>query len=433
MAKYRKPITLDGLNNVYKSIGSQKDITTNTYYTRNPYISQNAQMVNGLYSHWMGGKAVDIPTQDAFKGGRKFICEDTAKLDEYLSYLDKNNIDKKIKELMTWSKIFGTAIAIIISDDDVMSNPLVIENIKQGDIKNIIILDRWQVYSTELNQDMLSDNYLKPEYYQLSKTAEKIHYSRVIRLDALNTTLQDKELLGGWGLSIFEKFYKEIQNAQLSPDILVNLIAQSNLDVYKLQDLNDTLVSDDSLITKRVQYAQMGKSIFNGVLLDKEDDYINISKSFAGLDSVHNVLIDLMCGAVDIPKTRFMNIQNSGLANNGAGDLAFYYDRIESNERAKLKDVYVFLDELLTRSLFGEPLELSFEFISLYQMSEEQKSNIRNKDAQTNQIYLNAAVITTDEVKQVLAEDTYYTSITQESINKDNDISKSLDEIDGEK
>lgn len=40
------------------SIGSEKDITTNTTYTRKPYITQNYQMLNGLYTNWIGGKAV---------------------------------------------------------------------------------------------------------------------------------------------------------------------------------------------------------------------------------------------------------------------------------------------------------------------------------------------------------------------------------------
>ena len=58
--------TRDGFKNVYKNIGGKRDMTTNTAYIRNPYLSLNYQTCNGLYSNSLAGKAVDIPTEDAF-------------------------------------------------------------------------------------------------------------------------------------------------------------------------------------------------------------------------------------------------------------------------------------------------------------------------------------------------------------------------------
>ena len=413
----------DGFQNIYKSLGSEKDITTNTSYTRNPYITQNYQMLNGLYTNWIGGKAVDIPIEDAFRGGRNFNYEDQDALHEYEEYLKRMKIDTKLEMAMKWAKIFGSAVAIIISKDDEMDQPLIPANIKQGDIQDIIVLDRWQLFSMDINRNPLSSNYLQPNYYYVTKTASAIHHSRVLRFDGLDTTLYDKEIMNGWSLSIYERLYKSMQNAQMSPDLLINLLVQSNLDVYHIEGLNDAIIDgNDELAIKRISTAQMGKSILNGVALDSKDQYTNISKSFSGLDGVHNIFIDIMCASVDIPKTRFMNIQSSGLANDGTGDLKFYYDRIEANERGILRDAYEFLDNILTRSLFGEKLELSFEFESLFQMTPEQKSVIRNRDAQTNQIYLDKGVMSEIEVKEILAQDDYFVSITPQSVEEESEM-----------
>lgn len=419
--------TNDGFQNIYKSLGSEKDITTNTSYTRNPYITQNYQMLNGLYTNWIGGKAVDIPIEDAFRGGRNFNCEDQDALHEYEEYLKRMKIDTKLEMAMKWAKIFGSAVAIIISKDDEMDQPLIPANIKQGDIQDIIVLDRWQLFSMDINRNPLSSNYLQPNYYYVTKTASAIHHSRVLRFDGLDTTLYDKEIMNGWSLSIYERLYKSMQNAQMSPDLLINLLVQSNLDVYHIEGLNDAIIDgNDELAIKRISTAQMGKSILNGVALDSKDQYTNISKSFGGLDGVHNIFIDIMCASVDIPKTRFMNIQSSGLANDGTGDLKFYYDRIEANERGILRDAYDFLDNILTRSLFGEKLELSFEFESLFQMTPEQKSVIRNRDAQTNQIYLDKGVMSEIEVKEILAQDDYFVSITPQSVEEESEMFKEM-------
>lgn len=43
-------MTNDVFTNIYKALGSEKDITTNTTYAHNPYITQNYQMLIGRHS-----------------------------------------------------------------------------------------------------------------------------------------------------------------------------------------------------------------------------------------------------------------------------------------------------------------------------------------------------------------------------------------------
>lgn len=421
--------TTDGFNNVFKSIGSQKDVTTNTTYSRNPYISLDYNKCNGLYTNSLAGKAVDIPVEDAFRGGRELIGEDTDTIEDYNDYLDDICIDEKLMNAMKWSKIFGSAVLVIVSEDDEMDQPLIVDNIKKGDVKRIIALDRWQMYSTDINRNPLDDSFLEPYYYYATRTSTAIHHTRVIKLDGLTTTLYDKEVLNGWGLSIYERLYKDIMNAQMSPDLLINLLVQSNLDVFHLENFNDTLTNNDDLITKRLQYAQMGKSVFNGLMLDKEDNYTNIAKNFSGLDSIHDIFINLVCGSAEIPKTRFMGEQSAGLGNEGAGDMKIYYDRIEAKERNQLRKVYNYLDPILTKSRYGEVLDFDFTFGSLFQMTDAQKSEIRNKDAQTNQIYMTNGVITPLEAKESLIKDDLYSTITSESVSEESDLLREINSI----
>ena len=129
-------------------------------------------------------------------------------------------------------------------------------------------------------------------------------------------------MMNGWGLSIYERLYKEVMNAQLSPDLLINLLVQSNLDVFHIQNLNDSLeLTDGGFVTERLQAIKDGISIFNGIALDSQDQYTNISKNFSGLDSVHDKFIELLCSGAEIPMTRFMGKQVAGLLNDGSGDM----------------------------------------------------------------------------------------------------------------
>lgn len=422
--------THDGFKNVYKNIGGNRDVTTNTAYMRNPYLSLNHQTCNSLYSNSLAGKAVDIPTEDAFRGGREFECDDAEKIEEYQEFLEEIQLDEKLQNLMKWSKVFGSAVAIIISDDDEMSEPLIVDNIKQGDVKDIVILDRWQLFSMDINRNPLSSKFLEPHFYQVTRTATPIHHTRVIKLDGLNTTIYDKEVMQGWGLSIYERLHKELMNAQLSPDLLINLLVQSNLDIFHIDNLNDSLESgEDDFVTKRLQAIKEGVSIFNGMVLDAQDQYTNISKSFSGLDTVHDKFIELLCSSAEIPQTRFMGKQVAGLLNDGSGDMGIYYDRIESRERAKLKKIYDILDPILTRTFFGEKLDFKYNFASLFQMTDEQKSIIQNRDAQTKQIYLDTNVITEIEAKASLVNNPLFPTVTTESFEEEQELYSEMDNI----
>jgi len=422
--------TIDGFKNIHKNIGGNRDVTTNTVFKRNPYLSLNYYTCNSLYSNSLAGKAVDIPTEDAFRGGREFECEDTEKLEVYQEFLVDIKLEEKLQNLMKWGKVFGSAVAIIISDDDEMSEPLVVDNLKQGDVKDIVILDRWQLYTMDINRNPLSSKFLEPYYYRVTRTSTAIHHTRVIKLDGLNTTIYDKEVMNGWGLSVYERLYKELMNAQLSPDLLINLLVQSNLDVFHIDNLNDSIdVGNDNFAIQRLQAIMDGKSLMNGIALDKEDTYTNISKSFAGLGEVHDKFIELLCSSADIPKTRFMGEQSAGLANDGSGDMKIYYDRIESRERATLRTLYNMLDPILTKTLFGETLDLKYKFASLFQMTDEQKSIIQNRDAQTKQIYLTQNVITEYEAKASLINNPLFPTITAESLEEEKELYSEMDDI----
>ena len=87
-----------------------------------------------------------------FRGGREFEYEDTEKIEEYEEFLEEIGLNEKLQNLMKWSKVFGSAVAIIISDDDEMSEPLIVDNLKQGDVRDIVILDRWQLYAMDINR-----------------------------------------------------------------------------------------------------------------------------------------------------------------------------------------------------------------------------------------------------------------------------------------
>lgn len=413
--------TFDGFMNVVKGIGSDKDITSDTGYYHK-YRTLLQKTMNDLYStNWAAAKCVNIPIDDAFREEREFQCEDAEALEEFKKECKRLDIDNKIKTAMKWADVFGGAVIIINSKDDELSEPLDLNNFSQGDLVSLTVLDRWDIYPQQLQtQNPLRSDYLEAQYYTLSKSGGLIHNSRVIKFNGENTTNYNKQLMQGFGISKYEKLYQSIMNSTMSPDLLINLLTQSNLDVYKVEGLKENLLEDggDDLLIKRFNTVNKAKSVLNSVLIDKEDDYINIAKNFAGLSEVNKQFYQVLSGAADIPFNRFMGQGASGLANTGEGDLKNYYDMV-SSKRNEAGPAYEKLDKVIQLDLFSEDKNISYEFPSLFQLSDKEQAELDNKKANTDSIYLDRNVISEFDVKARLAQDENYPTITPESIEEE--------------
>lgn len=416
--------TFDGFINVIKGIGSDKDVTSTTGYMNAINYTYMWKMMNDLYStNWIAAKLINIPIDDAFKNDRILKHEDAEVIEAFKKECERLKLDEKIKTALKWADVFGGSVIVINSLDDELDQPLNLNKIKQGYLKSITVLDRWDITPQQLQiTNPLSDDYLEAEYYSLSKKGGLIHKSRVIKFDGENTTNYNKQLMQGFGLSKYEKLYTSISNATVSPDLLVNLVTQSNLDVYGVEGLKESLADgDDEVLIKRFNTVNKAKSVLNGILIDKEDSYTNISKNFAGLSDINKQFYEIVCGAADIPYTRFMGKSVTGLSNNQDGDLENYYNNVKAKQNDADK-AYLLLDKVIQLNLFGELKDIDYEHKSLFELSDLEKATLRKSEADTDNIYLTQGVIDTIDVKSRLAQSEVYPTITPESVEEEKDL-----------
>lgn len=418
--------TFDSFMNVMRGLGGTKDVGYQRRYAINRILSMAHDELNNLYAtNWIAGKIVDIPVNDAMRQGRTIQGDNVKEITE--AY-DRFKIDKKISDSLKWSRAFGGAVLVIVSNDNDMAKPL---SVGKGDLKNISAFDMFDIVGQDMIRDPLSPNYLSYEYYTIRGSSQRIHRSRIIKIDGYTTSNRTKELMRGFGLSIFEKVYHSIGDAQESNDYITNLLAQSNVDVYRMNGLNESVSSDmDQVAISRIQIAQSMKSVLNAVILDKEDEYNNVSKTFAGLHEIDMGKLTKIAGAADIPLTRLLGKSSDGMNATGEGDLKNYYDNVASYQTEVIYDVYKAIDAVVCADIGIAVPEFSFN--SLFQMSDAQKAEIRNKNAQTDQIYLTNSVIDEYDVLSRLALDEMYPSITPERVDAMKDLANELEQGGGD-
>lgn len=414
--KKKPPVTNDGFENLLTGMGTSKDPLTHTTFTRNRSLSQNQEFITSLYSqNWLAAAVVNVPVNDMTRNWIDIEIEDEAKEEQLEKALGKLKAKSKINQALKWAGAYGGAIIIMmVNDGRDMSEPLTVSAIRDKGLENLIVLDRWRVTVGPLDTNLLSKNFGYPEHYLVSRSGQKIHYSRVLRFDGEMPSIEEFERNGYWGNSTFEKTWSPISNSQTVSQEIAGMTKESNVDVYKIEGLNEMVAlgpEGEAAVTKRLAVAHQLKSYINGIALDKNDDYEKKSNTFSGLGEIDDKFLLKVAGASQIPMSKLLGKTDAGLNGNGEGDLKNYYDNLSGRQEVEMNDPIQTLLDVAYVSEFGRVEQVAFEFNPLWQMTQEQISTIEANNATRDATYIDKGVVSVETVQKELASNGTYGSI----------------------
>lgn len=407
----------DGFVNILSGLGGEKDPRGKTYFV--PGMRTTQQFANDFYTYnGLAGLVVDVPIDDATRKWRELIIEDTELKQKYEETLDAYDLKTKVNQATKWAMVFGGAAIIIVLKDEDPAEPLDISKVRKDSLKNLIVLDRYNIFpETIANTDILSDNFGEPDYYTVTRGGAKIHHSRIVKFPGVATTLYELEIEQFWGSSLYNRLREPIENSQTTSDAIATLIQESNVDVYKIKDLNDLVAQgQDDLVVKRLQLAHKMKSIINGIALDAEDDYDKKSNTFASLADIDDRGIQKVAGLSGIPVTKLLGISPGGMNATGISDMRNYYDKVSGLQENYLRPRLDILDAVIMASEYGSYEPVKFKFLPLQQLSEGEQADVDLKNSQRDQAYSDLGVIDTTDILTQLANNGTYVSIDQNRV-----------------
>lgn len=406
----------DGFKNIIKGLGTSKDPRTQTHYV--PGIRITQQVANDLYTYnWLAAKVVDIPIDDATRKWRSILMSDADEKSEIEALLKRFKVKQNLNQAFKWARVFGGAAIIAVIEGEDFEEPMDVENIREGSLKNFLVLDRYNIYPVAINMDLMSDNFGQPEYYTVSRDGQNIHHSRVFRILGDTTTIMELEKENYWGNSIFTSILEPITDSQTVSQSISNLVYESSIDVYRINGLNE-LVSEgrDELVVKRLKIAHEMKSIINGIALDKEDEYDKKQNSFMQLPQIDDRFIQKVAGSSNIPVTRLLGISPAGQNATGESDMLNYHDEVQSIQENEFRPAIDWMDSIIIRSEMPTVEEIEYEFLPLKQLTELEQADVDLKNAQRDQVYLDNGIVETTDVLSQLAENGTYVSIDENRV-----------------
>lgn len=348
---------------------------TDTQYvnTRRYLISNDRTLLNYIYvEHGIVQTLIDQPVDDAFRGGFEIKTDqlDDTELTKLENYLERHQVVEKIKQAIKWKRLFGGG-GFIIATDQKPDTPLEASQINEKSNLDLIPFDLWEMHGGYIDGGA-GNTYVEPEYYNYYD--ERIHHSRVYRMNGKTPPSFIRRRLRGWGMSEIERLVRSLNQYMKNQDVVFELMDEAKIDVYKINKFNSALATKGGTdaITNRVQLANQIKNFQNAIVMDKEDEFDQKSMNFTGLGDMLKQIREGVAADLKMPVTKLFGISSAGF-NSGEDDIENYNSMIEAEIRSQIKYVVIDVIGLYCQKLFGViPDDLMIEFPELRMMSTEQ-------------------------------------------------------------
>lgn len=388
--------------------GNGLDNWSQTLSPRNAYnnlslvmISQWQILLSYLYkTYGVLAKMIDIPVDDAYKGGA-FTLEtdsvDEAELKELEKTIAKNQDIKQIKNARKWARLYGGAALIALSGDD-LSKPLDYKSL-YGKPLEFMAVDRWQLSYSEPNINIPGGQWEYINQYGRrnskksvigSNALTRIHSSRIFPITGKEAPFIIMQRVNGWGISVFEQVFSDMSQYFKAGNVLFELLDEAKVDVIKLATLQTALSSgnSDQVLQKMLDLIANNLNYKSKLLISKDDDYDQKQISFSGLAEMNKEIRIMMAGSANMPVNK---LWGEGVTGFGSGEdsLENYNSQIENEIRSADDAVIDWVLMLRSYQQFGFELpDLTKTWKNLRVLSAIDEQNIHDhKVANILQIY----------------------------------------------
>lgn len=380
-----KHFAIDSYQNFAAQLGiGSQNLTSAGTYGFLP-ISRNHTRLEFMYrGSWLVRQVVDAVADDMTRAGIHIDSDDPPdRLDELTKYLQEFEVWQRINATIKWARLYGGALAVILVDGQSASTPLRVDSISKGQFKGLLVLDRWMVNPhLEAFVSELGPDFGRPIYYDIvtsrGMAAQRIHYTRCIRVDGVELPYWQRMAENEWGLSVIEPMFDRLLAFDSCSAGAAQLVYKAHLRHLYIERLREIVSTGGAIkdgLMKQVEMMRVMQSNEGISLFDSTDRFETTTYNFGGVSDLITQFAQQLSGASQIPLTRLFGQAPAGLNATGESDMRNYYDSINAQQEARLRRPMRLLIEVAYRSKFGDPLPagFSFGFNPLWQMTAGEK------------------------------------------------------------
>lgn len=397
------------------------------------FTSRNRIQLEAMYrSSWVVGAVVDCVADDMTRQGIEIDSElDPADQSKLNTGFERMALWDRINDTIKWARLYGGALAVMLIDGQNPATPLRPESIGKDQFKGLYVLDRWLVQPslqdlvTEMGPDMGMPRYYDVVADSMALRRQRIHYSRVLRIDGVDLPYWQKISENLWGQSVIERLIDRLVAFDSTTVGAAQLVYKAHLRTISIDGLRQIIAAGGPAMEGLLAQMEMIRRFQTNeglTLIDAKDTFEAHQYTFSGLDNVLMQFGQQLSGASQIPLVRLFGQSPAGLNSSGESDLRTYYDNTKQQQERRLRLPCMRLYDVMIRSMLGTkpPEGFAYQFASLWQLSDTEKATNAKTTVEAVTTALDADVIDRPTAMKELRQSSHstgiFTSITDEQI-----------------
>lgn len=395
----------DGWTNLYTGQGIQgHDKRLGTSFGQ--VLRLTEQELTDLYrGDGFGRRIIDLPTGEMARAW--FTCAGDTD-GGICKYMDRIRAMQNTLMALRWAHLYGGSIAVLLIDDGGKLDTPVNEGKIRG-IEQIRVYDKERItWSTaDLYEDPEDVKYGQVKIYDVSPVSGnpfRVHETRVLRFEGLPVCDKVRSENNGWGDSAFQPVYAQLADLTGAYHSTKEVIDDFIQIILKVENLQELIASgQEDLVKKRLSIIDMGRHVMNTIMLDSKEEYSKEASTVTGLPDLLGKFAEALCAVTEIPLTLLMGQSSAGFNSKDEGSMRKWYDKISQDQEDELRPQMERLTYLVMLAKEGPTKgkvieDWSLIFNPLWQPTEKETVDTRKAQAETDKIYIEAGVLTPEEV-----------------------------------
>lgn len=326
-----------------------------------------------------------VPVDDALRGGfsLKSMQINEAQIKQLQVSMKRDGDIHNTGWAGKWNRLYGGAAILIIVGDQDPEEELDIKSIGKDTDIEFRAVDMWELFWDKQNIEGYDPALQQEDFEFYNYYGEPVHKSRVLRLKGSEAPSFIRPRLRGWGLSEVERLVRSINQYLKSTALTFEVLDEFKVDVYKIKNLVNTLLSPNGTqkVRERIALANWQKNFQKGIAMDSEDEFEYKQISFAGLAEAQEGIRMQVAADMRMPITKlFGTTAGKGLGATDQNDMENYNSMVQSEVRDKLEYCLLRIAELKCQKLFGFiPDDLELEFPPLRELTAVEQETVKTQ------------------------------------------------------
>lgn len=425
----------DGWENALTGLGViGKDKTTSANFTPDLLSQEQCEHL------WRGDDIVariveTVPNEMMREGFEVVIDNEPEQTEETKEHLKKFDLMTHLLTALKYSRAYGGGGILLGVNDGVdplgkskaaqdaykdrMSEPLDEDRLQSIDFLNTLTpreLAPFEYYNDPLlpSYGLVKTYRMVPIYAPPGATAlgkfPIVHESRILRIPGEETTRRAMltNVQPGWPDSILVRVMRVISNFQLAWQGVGIMLQDFSFATLKMKGLAEllTMQGNRADLSQRATAMELSRSIARTTIIDSEEEYKRETTNVTGLSDLLERFAERLAAAAQMPVSLLFGQAPGGLNSSGDTDVRWFYDQVAAWQTRKLQKQIEYFVKLMflakrTSPTGGKvPESYAVTFPKLWQQTDTEQANVRKTQADADVAYINAGVLTPEEVAQ---------------------------------